>query len=142
MLEIDLLPGVDLAAELHEARTAGSKLEARSIAARHLAKRLADRWFEVHGFSKGVAAMGDREMEAIAQSLHGWKVGPAGTEGFEKAEVTAGGVDTAELSSQTMEARKKPGLYFIGEVVDVTGQLGGFNFQWAWASAAAAGRAI
>jgi predicted Rossmann fold flavoprotein len=142
VLEIDLLPGIDLLGELREARSAGSKLEARSIAARHLPKRLADRWFAVHGFSKAVAEMSDREMDAIASSLNRWKLRPAGTEGFEKAEVTAGGVDTAELSSQTMEARKQPGLYFIGEVVDVTGQLGGFNFQWAWASGFAAGQVV
>jgi predicted flavoprotein YhiN len=74
--------------------------------------------------------------------LHSWSIIPAGTEGFEKAEVTAGGVDTDELSAKTMECRRVPGLYFIGEVVDVTGQLGGFNFQWAWASGAAAGRAL
>ena len=74
--------------------------------------------------------------------MHEWIVEPAGTEGYEKAEVTAGGVDTEELSSKTMESRRVPGLFFIGEVVDVTGHLGGFNFQWAWASGAAAGRAI
>jgi predicted Rossmann fold flavoprotein len=142
VLEIDLLPGIDLLAELREARSAGSKLEARSIAARHLPKRLADRWFAVHSFSKAVAEMSDREMDAIASSMNRWKLRPAGTEWFEKAEVTAGGVDTAELSSQTMEARKQPGLYFIGEVVDVTGQLGGFNFQWAWASGFAAGQVV
>ena len=141
-VEIDLLPGMDLARELCEARSAGLKLEAPSIAARHLPKRLADRWFEVHGFARTVAGMADREIAAIADSLHRWRFRPAGTEGFEKAEVTRGGVDTAELSSQTMEARKKPGLYFIGEVVDVTGQLGGFNFQWAWASGFAAGLAV
>jgi predicted Rossmann fold flavoprotein len=142
VMDIDLLPGVDLFAELREARSAGSRMEARSIAARHLPKRLADRWFEAHGFTKAVAATGDREMEAVAQSLRQWRFRPAGTEGFEKAEVTSGGVDTAELSSQTMEARKRPGLYFIGEVVDVTGQLGGFNFQWAWASGFAAGQFV
>jgi predicted Rossmann fold flavoprotein len=141
-MEIDLLPGIDLAAELRQARTTGSKTEVRSIAARHLAKRLADRWFEVHKLAKPAAALSDREIEAIERSLHGWRVTPAGTEGFEKAEVTAGGVDTAELSSQTMEARKRTGLYFIGEVVDVTGHLGGFNFQWAWASGFAAGNAV
>jgi predicted flavoprotein YhiN len=86
--------------------------------------------------------MSDREIEAVDQSLRHWRVSPAGTEGFEKAEVTAGGVDTAELSSQTMEARKRPGLYLIGEVIDVTGQLGGFNFQWAWASGFAAGQTV
>ena len=76
------------------------------------------------------------------KQLHRWTVSPAGTEGYEKAEVTAGGIDTNELSAKTMESRKVPGLFFIGEVVDVTGQLGGFNFQWAWSSGAAAGRAL
>ena len=81
-------------------------------------------------------------MEELERLVHEWKVVPAGTEGYEKAEVTAGGVDTNELSSKTMESRKVPGLFFIGEVVDVTGQLGGFNFQWAWASAVAAADAL
>jgi predicted flavoprotein YhiN len=96
----------------------------------------------VQGISKAIAAVSDRETAAIAAELHAWRFQPAGTEGYEKAEVTGGGVDTGELSSKTMECRKVPGLYFIGEVVDVTGQLGGFNFQWAWASGAAAGRAL
>ena len=74
--------------------------------------------------------------------LHAWTIFPAGTEGYDKAEVTAGGIDTSELSAKTMESRKVPGLFFIGEVVDVTGHLGGFNFQWAWSSGAAAGRAL
>jgi predicted flavoprotein YhiN len=103
---------------------------------------LADRWFELHSPSKPVAGLGDREIETIARGLHQWRIQPAGTEGFEKAEVTAGGVDTAELSSKTLEARKAPGLYFVGEVVDVTGQLGGFNFQWAWASGYSAGQSV
>jgi predicted flavoprotein YhiN len=89
-----------------------------------------------------MAVLGDREIEAIAGGLHRWRVKPAGSEGYEKAEVTAGGVDTDELSSKTMEAKKAPGLYFIGEVVDVTGQLGGFNFQWAWAAGHAAGQSV
>lgn len=76
------------------------------------------------------------------QQTHSWALTPTGTEGYEKAEVTAGGVDTNELSAKTMETSKVPGLFFIGEVVDVTGHLGGFNFQWAWASGAAAGRAL
>jgi predicted flavoprotein YhiN len=74
--------------------------------------------------------------------VHAWLVTPTGTEGFDKAEVTAGGVDTDELSAKTMECKKVPGLFFIGEVVDVTGHLGGFNFQWAWASGASAGRSM
>lgn len=81
-------------------------------------------------------------MEDFDHQLHSWALRPSGTEGFEKAEVTAGGVDTDELSAKTMESKQVPGLFFIGEVVDVTGHLGGFNFQWAWASGAAAGRAL
>lgn len=103
-----------------------------------LPQRFADRWLELHppqGWTNPALA----ELERQA---HNWAVTPEGTEGYAKAEVTAGGVDTNELSAQTMESRKAPGLYFIGEVVDVTGHLGGFNFQWAWASGAAAGRAL
>jgi predicted flavoprotein YhiN len=81
-------------------------------------------------------------LEKLERQVHEWTIRPADTEGYEKAEVTAGGVDTDELSSKTMESRKVRGLFFIGEVVDVTGHLGGFNFQWAWASGAAAGRAL
>jgi predicted Rossmann fold flavoprotein len=141
-IEIDLLPGLDLVALLRERRTAGDKSEVRTLASRYLPKRLVDRWFEIHGHSKPAVLLSDREIEAISAALHRWRVTPAGTEGYEKAEVTAGGVDTAELSSKTMEATQVPGLYFIGEVVDVTGQLGGFNFQWAWASGYAAGQYV
>ena len=141
-VEIDLLPGLGFAAALAECRAAGARTEVRTVLARYLPKRLADRWCQVQGVSKPVAALGDREAAAIAADLHVWRVQPAGTEGYEKAEVTGGGVDTTGLSSRTMECRNVPGLYFIGEVVDVTGQLGGFNFQWAWASGAAAGRAL
>jgi predicted Rossmann fold flavoprotein len=146
-LEIDLLPGMDLIGLLRQCRTAGNRAEARTTIGRLLPKRLAERWFEIHGSeiraqSKPLAEMGDREIEAISGGLHQWRVKPAGSEGYEKAEVTAGGVDTDELSSKTMEAKKAPGLYFIGEVVDVTGQLGGFNFQWAWASGYAAGQNV
>jgi predicted Rossmann fold flavoprotein len=103
-----------------------------------LPHRLADRWLALHPPS----AWTNQALDDAETALHHWTVYPAGTEGYEKAEVTAGGVDTAELSARTMESRKVPGLYFIGEVVDVTGNLGGFNFQWAWASGAAAGRAL
>lgn len=139
-LEIDLLPGVDLASAMEARRAAGDRSQARTPLSQWLPKRLADRWFEVQGESKPVAALSDREIAQIAGALRCWRVTPAGTEGYEKAEVTAGGVDTGELSSQSMVVRKVPGLYFIGEVVDVTGQLGGFNFQWAWASGFAAGQ--
>ena len=141
-VEIDLLPDVDFAAQLHERRASRDRAEARTIAGYHLPKRLADRWSEVHVASRPVSALSDREIEAIADSYHRWRLVPAGTEGYDKAEVTAGGVDTAELSSKTMEAKRAPGLYFIGEVVDVTGHLGGFNFQWAWASGYSAGQYV
>ena len=141
-IAIDLLPGVDLAALLRERRGAGDRSEARTIVSRFLPKRLADRWFEIHAASRPAAMLSDREIDAISESFHRWIVKPAGTEGYEKAEVTAGGVDTAELSSKTFEARRVPGLYFVGEVVDVTGHLGGFNFQWAWASGYSAGQYV
>ena len=139
---IDLLPGVDFAAVLAACRAAGARTQVRTVLARYLPKRLADRWCHVQGISKSAIALSDREVAAMAADLHAWRVQPAGTEGYDKAEVTGGGVDTRELSSKTMECRNVPGLYFIGEVVDVTGQLGGFNFQWAWASGAVAGRAL
>ncbi|MGB7137592.1 MAG: NAD(P)/FAD-dependent oxidoreductase, partial [Acidobacteriaceae bacterium] len=104
----------------------------------HLPARLADRLLEIarpQGWT-------NHALEELESRLHGWTFTPSGTEGYEKAEVTAGGVSTSALSAQTMECRDVRGLYFIGEVVDVTGQLGGFNFQWAWASGAAAGRAV
>jgi predicted Rossmann fold flavoprotein len=103
-----------------------------------LPKRFATRWLDLHEPPNWTNVA----LEEFERIVHGWNVAPAGTEGYDKAEVTAGGVDTDELSSKTMESRKVPGLFFIGEVVDVTGHLGGFNFQWAWASGAAAGRAL
>jgi predicted Rossmann fold flavoprotein len=146
-LEIDLLPDVDLVAALREGRAQGERAEVRTVLARFLPKRLADRWCEAPGAaiiekSKPVAMLSDREMDAASTALHAWRVAPAGDAGYDKAEVTAGGVDTAELSSKTFEARKAAGLYFIGEVVDVTGHLGGFNFQWAWASGYSAGQYV
>jgi hypothetical protein len=135
---IDLAPGRDWTASLREPKSRRDVAAARAALAAMLPQRLAARWLELHppqGWSN--AALVDADAQ-----LHRWTVTPNGTEGFEKAEVTAGGVDTDELSAKTMESRKVPGLYFIGEVVDVTGHLGGFNFQWAWASGAAAGRAI
>jgi predicted Rossmann fold flavoprotein len=131
-LEIDLLPGIDLVRLLQERRA-----DARPVLASLLPQRFAARWFPANA-----GPLSDREIHTMSEGLHHWRVGPAGTEGYAKAEVTAGGVDTAELSSQTLEAKKVPGLYFIGEVVDVTGQLGGFNFQWAWASGFAAGQVV
>src|SRR5262249_28907614 len=136
------LPGVDFLSVLREARAAGDAFPLRTVLSRFLPKRLADRWCELHPLSSPLAALSDRHIDAVTRELHHWTCMPAGTEGYAKAEVTAGGVDTAELSSKTMEARKAPGLYFIGEVVDVTGQLGGFNFQWAWAAGHSAGQSV
>jgi len=141
-LEIDLLPGCDVARLLTERRAAADRSEAHTILGTVLPKRLAKRWVELCGISKLVASLSDSEIQALSCGLHAWRIVPAGTEGFEKAEVTAGGIDTDEISSKTFEAKKVPGLFFVGEVLDVTGQLGGFNFQWAWASGHAAGQYV
>lgn len=128
VLQVDLLPGKGFDAPPQEAR------KALAVA---LPQRLAERWLEVEGFNQQVLPV-----RKVDERLHRWKFVPSGTEGFEKAEVTGGGVSTAEISSKTMESRNVPGLYFVGEVVDVTGWLGGYNFHWAWASAHAAGEAL
>jgi predicted Rossmann fold flavoprotein len=136
-LQIDLAPGRDATQKIREAGTRATAVAAKALH-EFLPNRLAERWLQFHP----PKAWTNVAINALEKELHTWNLRPAGTEGYEKAEVTAGGVDTAELSSKTMESRKVPGLFFIGEVVDVTGHLGGFNFQWAWASAAAAGRAV
>jgi predicted Rossmann fold flavoprotein len=137
-VSIDLAPGAEVTSAFHNAQTPRTLATLRSEMRKSPPKRLADRWLELHEpKSWNNAALAEFE-----KNLHAWSVVPVGTEGFEKAEVTVGGVDTDELSAQTMECRKVPGLFFIGEIVDVTGHLGGFNFQWAWASGAAAGRAL
>jgi predicted Rossmann fold flavoprotein len=137
-IRIDWAPGVDLLAPLLRSSSGRDLAAARAALRTHLPARLADRLLDVAtpaGFTNHVLAEYERR-------LHAWTFTPSGTEGFDKAEVTAGGVSTDALSAQTLETRSVPGLHFIGEVVDVTGHLGGFNFQWAWASGAAAGRAI
>jgi predicted Rossmann fold flavoprotein len=136
-VRIDLAPGRDATLSIRESAERNMRA-ARSALHEILPKRLAGRWLEMHKPD----AWTNRALEELERQLHEWVVIPAGTEGYEKAEVTAGGVDTDELSSKNMESRRVPGLFFIGEVVDVTGHLGGFNFQWAWASGAAAGRAL
>jgi predicted Rossmann fold flavoprotein len=137
-LSIDLAPGHDLTAIFGDLKTPRTLATLRSELRQALPSRFADRWLELQPPAAWTnAALGDFERQT-----HAWSITPAGTEGFDKAEVTCGGVDTDELSAKTMEASKVPGLFFIGEVVDVTGHLGGFNFQWAWASGAAAGRAL
>lgn len=137
-LTIDLAPGLDVTAAMRSS-PAGRELPALRLALnKALAQRLATRWAQSHAPPNWT----NQALLAFESGLHAWRVVPEGTEGYEKAEVTAGGVDTGELSAKTMESRKAPGLYFIGEVVDVTGQLGGFNFQWAWASGYCAGQAV
>jgi predicted Rossmann fold flavoprotein len=113
-----------------------------SILSRYLPRRFAVAWTEAYVPKKPLREFSRRELETLAKSLHDWQLVFNRSEGFAKAEVTVGGVDTEELSSKTMESRRVPGLYFIGEVVDVTGWLGGYNFQWAWASAFAAGQYV
>lgn len=141
-VSINLLPDQDLLEMLTQSRSGeGSGIELANFLARHLPRRFAEVWCELYSTSKPLKQYDSRELSDIACKIHNLQITPAGTEGFKKAEVTAGGVATTELSSQTMEARRVPGLYFIGEVVDVTGQLGGYNFQWAWASGYAAGKA-
>jgi predicted Rossmann fold flavoprotein len=133
-LRIDLAPGTDLLAGLLRAKAGSRKLIANELAA-WLPARLADTWVgQQPDWQRPVNEASDKALAALADGLARWTLVPTGTEGYKKAEVTAGGVDTRDLSSQTMEARQA-GLYFIGEVVDVTGWLGGYNFQWAWTSA-------
>jgi predicted Rossmann fold flavoprotein len=135
---VDLAPERVWTAALRLQTAQRDLVSARTALRSVLPHRLADRWLALQPPS----AWTNRGLDEAESALHSWTVGPSGSEGYEKAEVTAGGVDTAELNARTMESRKVPGLYFIGEVVDVTGHLGGFNFQWAWASGAAAGRAL
>ncbi len=133
-VRLDLAPGQDLAAALASAKAGSRKLVANELAA-FLPSRLADAWARQDAaWQRPVNEASDKALAQLAQRIGAWELTPTGTEGYRKAEVTAGGVDTRELSQQTMES-KQPGLYFIGEVVDVTGWLGGYNFQWAWASA-------
>ena len=135
---LDLAPGREVMAPLLERnarRDAGAAVFALKAV---MPVRMAERWIALHEPGDWMNA----SLAAMERKIHAWKISPAGTEGYAKAEVTAGGVDTAELDAKTMQSRKVPGLYFIGEVVDVTGWLGGYNFQWAWASGASAGRAV
>ncbi len=137
-IEIDLLPDTDAAAWLAEQRH--GKMLLSTLLAERLPKRFAQEWCALHHWDKPLNELSNRDMEAIPRALKGWTLMPSGTLGYAKAEVTLGGVDTDGLSSKTMEARAVPGLYFIGEVVDVTGWLGGYNFQWAWSSGWVAGQ--
>ncbi len=137
-VRIDLAPGNSVTSSFVDSNLPRNATALRSELRKLLPNRFADRWLELHP----PASWTNSAINEFERQLHAWAIAPAGTEGFDKAEVTVGGVDTDELSAQTMESRNVPGLFFIGEVVDVTGHLGGFNFQWAWASGAAAGRAV
>lgn len=137
-LRIDLIPGKEGTSIFTDPKISRTLSALRSEFRKSLPQRLADRWVELHAPTSWT----NSALAIVEKQVHDWTIIPAGTEGFEKAEVTAGGVDSNELSAKTMECAKIPGLFFIGELVDVTGHLGGFNFQWAWASGAAAGRAL
>jgi predicted Rossmann fold flavoprotein len=140
-IRVDLAPGVDLAQELLQAKLRSRKLLVNELA-QWVPARLAEAWVQQDpAWQRPVNEASDRALQQLAERLSRWELRPTGSEGYRKAEVTAGGVDTRELSSQTLEARQ-PGLYFIGEVVDVTGWLGGYTFQWAWASGYACAQAL
>lgn len=141
-LTVDLLPGTDLFAYLKEVKQSQPRKEIGTALAHHLPTRLAQRIVAITAGHGRLADCADKTLARIAAAVNAWRVTPGGSEGYRTAEVTVGGVDTRALSSKTMEARAVPGLYFIGEVVDVTGHLGGFNFQWAWASGHACGQAV
>jgi len=138
IVEINLLPEIDAVDYLLQHHA--SKKELRTLLEYHLPSRFVRAWEDRLGGSQAMFKYSEHALRQIAHDLAHWRINPAGTEGYGKAEVTVGGIDTDELSSKTLEARKIPGLFFIGEVVDVTGWLGGYNFQWAWSSGWAAGQ--
>ncbi|MGB3436424.1 NAD(P)/FAD-dependent oxidoreductase [Achromobacter sp.] len=145
---IDLAPGRDLAEELLASKS-GNRQQLHTVLAGLWPKRLADRWLHLaeQGGKPGLAALRladapDKTLRALAQDIHQWTLVPSGTAGYKKAEVMRGGVDTRGLDQKSMQAKTTAGLYFIGEAVDVTGWLGGYNFQWAWASGVACGKAL
>ena len=141
-LAIDLAPGVDLPAALAQAKARSKKLIANELATL-VPGRLADAWAgQSPDWQRPINEAADKALARLAERLSRWELTPTGTEGYKKAEVTLGGVDTRALSQQTLECKAQPGLYFIGEVVDITGWLGGYNFQWAWASAHACAQAL
>ncbi len=143
-VEIDLLPGSNLMEWLLERKQSRGKQSLGNALAELLPRRLSDRWLEIHNLrnESNVGDLPNASLDALSKAIKKWTLVPMGTEGYRTAEVTAGGIDTDGLSSQTMESRLQPGLYFIGECVDVTGWLGGYNFQWAWSSGWAAGQAV
>ncbi|MFZ4408993.1 MAG: NAD(P)/FAD-dependent oxidoreductase, partial [Paracraurococcus sp.] len=141
-LLLDLLPGQDAPALLRAAKRARPRAEPKTVLSDLLPQRLAQALAERHLPGPRMADLPDRALDALAAQLKAWRLLPAGTEGYAKAEVTLGGIDTAALSQQTMAAKAVPGLFVVGEAVDVTGWLGGYNFQWAWSSGWVAGQAV
>jgi predicted Rossmann fold flavoprotein len=132
----------DMLAILKDARVNQPRKILHNILSDYLPQRLAERIAEVSGFDQPMADLSDKKLQAVADRINRWTVKPNGSEGYRTAEVALGGVDTDEISSKTFEAKKSPGLYFIGEVVDVTGWLGGYNFQWAWSSGWCCGQEV
>jgi predicted Rossmann fold flavoprotein len=137
-LAIDLLPEID-AFELLISKHR-SQVSLGNLLSEYLPRRFAHKWSELNVSSKPLCTYSEKELRSVASKLHNWTITPAGTEGYNKAEITLGGIDTNELSSKTMESKRVPGLFFAGEVIDVSGQLGGYNLQWAWSSGFAAGQ--
>jgi predicted Rossmann fold flavoprotein len=138
---VDMAPGADLFETLRAARNSNGRQAVQTVLAQHVPKRLAQLITENEGVAGNLADASDKRLRAVADAVNAWRVKPVGSEGYRTAEVTLGGVDTAGLDSRTMAAKDVPGLFVIGEAVDVTGWLGGYNFQWAWASGWSAGQA-
>ncbi|SMR71535.1 NAD(P)/FAD-dependent oxidoreductase [Marinobacterium sediminicola] len=141
-IEIDLLPKLALSEWLRDQRQQRPKAELRTLIAQHMTKRLAQTLCDLWGFEGEIGQYSNARLQAVEQQFKHWNIKPSGTEGYRTAEVTLGGIDTNEVSQKTFEANKAKGLYFIGECLDVTGHLGGHNFQWAWASGFCAGQFV
>jgi len=139
-LQVNLAPEADLAKDIAVTRQRQGRTDILTLMSRHLPRRLAASILEREAIAGRIADLSSADVARLHDAVHNWQAVPAGTEGYRTAEVTLGGVDTAALSSKTMEAKSCPGLYFIGEVIDVTGHLGGYNFQWAWSSGWVAGQ--
>jgi predicted Rossmann fold flavoprotein len=137
---VDMAPGADVAETLKAARRTRGKQAVLTVLSEHLPRRLAQLIVDQAQAAGNVGDLSDKKIALLAAAINGWRVKPVGSEGYRTAEVTLGGVDTAALESRTLEAKAVPGLHFVGEAVDVTGWLGGYNFQWAWASGWSAGQ--
>ena len=141
-LHVNLLPGMDLDEELNNLKNQASKQQVKTALGQYLPKRLITTIIENNLLDLPVNALSNQQTQRLTDMIHNWQIKPNGTEGYRTAEVTVGGIDTDELSSKTLESKAVAGLYFIGEVVDVTGWLGGYNFQWAWSSGWCAGQYV